>query len=196
MKVSALAAGSVASGDPPATPPPAPIFSAILHCVARRAFKGPSGGMRTSGTGLPEGLCDLGGQLGLSVLITCLQDAWAKVCINMLVPGCLPSPTLFVLPHVLAAVSSAYRQRASSGQWGARAGCAVTSIHSSLAPGREWELVLQSGQVEAALTAEEPCGHYHLLCDSRARLSLGIEAGAPRQNLHPGPPAPCPCWRC
>lgn len=73
----------------------------------------------------------------------------------------------------------------------------MTSIHPSLAPGREWELVLQSGQAKVALTAVEPHNHYHLLlCDSRARLSLGIEAEAPSQNLPPGPPAPCPCWRC
>lgn len=89
--------------------------------------------------GLPAGLCDLGGQLSLSVPITCRQGARAKVCIiNMLVAAC-PSPTL-------AVVSIACQHRATGGQWGAQAGCTMTSIHPSLAPEREWELVLQSGQ--------------------------------------------------
>lgn len=44
--------------------------------------------------------------------------------------------------------------------------------------------MLQSGQAEVALTTAESCGHYHLLlCDSRARFSLGIKAGASSQNL-------------
>ena len=72
----------------------------------------------------------------------------------------------------------------------------MTSIHPSPAPGREWELGLQSGQVKVALNAAEPWGHHHRLCDSRPGLALGVEAGAPQQNLPPGPVAPCPCWRC
>lgn len=149
-----------------------------------------------AGTGLPAGLCDLGGQLGLSVPITCLQGAWAKVCINMLVPACLPLPHLVYPspPWLLSAVPNSTGAPVGSGDQGGD--CAVTSIHPSLAPGRKWELVLQSGQAEVALTAAEPCGHYRLLCDSRARLSQRIETEAPRQYLPHGPPAPCPCWRC
>lgn len=64
----------------------------------RKSLQGTLRGMWTARTGLPAGLCDLGGQLGLSVPITCLQGAWAKVCINMLVPACLPLPHLAYPP--------------------------------------------------------------------------------------------------
>lgn len=96
MKVSALAAGSRPQGTllQPLHPP-----SHSPLCV-RKSLQGALRGMWTSGTGFLPGLCDLGGQLGLSVQITCLQGTWAKVCIiNMLVPAC-PSPTLAVLPHL------------------------------------------------------------------------------------------------
>lgn len=113
---------------------------AILHSVwQKEPLRGPQGRYGSLETGLPTGLCDLGGQLGLSVLITCLQGSWAKVCIiNMLGAAC-PSPTL-------AVVSIACQHRAEGGLQGTGASCTVTSIHPSLAPGREWELVLQSGQ--------------------------------------------------
>ena len=69
--------------------------------------------------------------------ITCLQGAWAKVyIINMLVAAC-PSLTL-------AVVSIACQHRATGGQWGARAGCTMTSIHPSVSG--TWDLLLQSGQ--------------------------------------------------
>ena len=69
--------------------------------------------------------------------ITCLQGAWAKVyIINMLVAAC-PSLTL-------AVVSIACQHRATGGQWDARAGCTMTSIHPSVSG--TWDLLLQSGQ--------------------------------------------------
>lgn len=122
MKVSALAAGSVASGDPPATPRPhLPSHSPLC---GKKSLQGALRGMRTSGTGLPAGLCDLGGQLGLSVLITCLQDAWAKVCINMLVPGCLSLPHLVCPPPCVGCrqqcLSAQGLQWAVGGQGGLR----------------------------------------------------------------------------
>lgn len=73
MKVSTLAAGSVASGDPPIPPLSSP---AILHSVwQEQPSRGPQERCGPLGTGLPAGLCELGGQLSLSVLITCLQGA-------------------------------------------------------------------------------------------------------------------------
>lgn len=92
---------------PSHTPPPHHLPSNSSPC-GRRSLQGALRGMWTSGTGLPAGLCDLGGQLGLSVLITCLQGAWAKVCIiNMLVPGCLCLPHLVCPPPCWLSISSA-----------------------------------------------------------------------------------------
>lgn len=59
MKVSALAAGSVASGDPPALPS---ILPSHLHSMAGRAFKGPSGGCGPLGQYSLEGCVTLGGR--------------------------------------------------------------------------------------------------------------------------------------
>lgn len=85
----------------------------------------------------------------------------------------------------------------SSVQGGGGQGQANSDLHPSISgTWREWELGLQSGQAEVALNAAEPWGHHHRLCDSRAGLALGVETGAPQQNLPPGPVAPCPCWRC
>lgn len=172
------------------------ILLAILHCVLERAFKGPSGGCGPLGQDSFWGCVTLGGSwASLCRLLACRVPGPRSV---LLTCWCLPVPPLPWLSSPTLVVSSAC-QPAQSGGWaaGAGVGFAVTSIHPSLAPGREWELVLQSGQAKVALTAAEPHGHYHLLlCDSRARLSLGIESEALSQNLPLGPPAPCPCWRC
>ena len=73
MKVSALAAESVASGDPPIPPLSS---SAVLHSVwQEEPSRGPRGRCGPRGTGFPAGLCELGGQLDLSVSLNCLQGA-------------------------------------------------------------------------------------------------------------------------
>lgn len=133
MKVSALAAGSVASGDPPASPPLSPAISTQWQ---REPSRGPQGVVDlwdiTPWTG---GLCDLGGTAGPLCAITCLQGAWAKVCIiNMLVPA-RPSPALVVLPHrgCCQQCLSAKGFGWAVGDWG--------GLHSDLHPSiRLWHL--------------------------------------------------------
>lgn len=151
MKVSALAAWPAALGDPLAPPPPSP---AILYsCVAGTALKGDVG---------------LWGQDSLQGSVT-LGDSWASLChaCRVLGPryGLLPCWWLPIPPLTLAGCLQ--QSLVSPGLWvgsgGLGPGCAVTSIHPSLAPGSGWEPVLQSGQTQVALTTAEPCSHHCLL---------------------------------
>lgn len=110
---------------------------------------------------------DLEGQDSLQGCVS-LGGSWASLC--RLTACRVPRPRSVLLtcwwlpipppPWLSSAlpVSTGWRV---GGQWGARAKRRVTSIRPSPAPGREWELGLQSGQAELALNAAEPWGRHH-----------------------------------
>lgn len=109
--------------------PVAPLASpASLHPVwQKEPSRGPQERGGSLGTGLPPGLCELGGQLGLSVQLTCLRGAWAKDYYHA--GGGLSLPCF------------GCRQQGLSAQGGGRAVGGQGWLHSDLHPSiRLWHL--------------------------------------------------------
>lgn len=132
MKVSALAAGPVASGDPPAPPArsrPAPRSG-------RRSLRGVLGGCAPLGRNSPDGgLCDLGGTAGLSVPPPACGVRGQGLYYSQAVPA-RPSPaSAGRLPH-RGCCQQRLSAKGSGGPWGGWGG-----LHNDLHPSiRLWHL--------------------------------------------------------
>ena len=104
---------------------------------------------------------DLGGQDSLQGCVS-LGGSWTSLC--RLTACRVPRPRSVLLtcwwlpippPPWLSSALPVSTEWRVGGRWGARAKRRVTSIHPSPAPGREWELGLQSGQAEVALNVAD-----------------------------------------